>query len=154
MRFDRAVTANTLSAHRLLRLAKEEYGAAAQHELVEELFAAHFVYGGDVGDRGLLIELAVDAGLDRTRVATYLASDEGLEPVRAAIREALNLGISAVPTFIFDKKYAIEGGQPAPVFLQALGTATRELGVSHARSVAGSSTQAKAVDRSDDFFAA
>jgi predicted DsbA family dithiol-disulfide isomerase len=30
------------------------------------------------------------------------------------------LGISSVPTFIINQKYAINGGQPADVFKQAL----------------------------------
>ena len=126
MRFDVALAANTLAAHRLLRLAHREYGAAVQQALAERLFEAHFTLGMDIGDAGQLTALAVSAGLEPARVAAYLESNEGLDETRAEIREAQELGITAVPTFIFDGRYAVEGGQPAPVFLQALETVARE----------------------------
>ena len=126
MRFSEALAANTLAAHRLLRLAEREYGANVQHDLAERLFEAHFTLGLDIGDSRQLTELAVAAGLDRGRVEHYLQSNEGLEETRAEIREAQAMGITAVPTFIFDRRYAIAGGQPAPVMLQALETVARE----------------------------
>lgn len=126
MRFADALAANTLAAHRLLRLAEHEYGAGIQHALAERLFEAHFTNGRDIGDGAQLTDIAVDAGLDRERVAGYLASDEGAEETRAEIRAAQALGINAVPTFVFDERYAIQGGQPAPILLQALEMVARE----------------------------
>ena len=120
MRFDRALAANTLAAHRLLWLAEREHGSVVQHELAERLFEAHFSEGGDIGDIGQLTDLAVAAGMDRERVTTFLASSEGTEEVRAEIHAAQEMGITAVPTFIFDDRYAVQGGQPSPIFLQAL----------------------------------
>ena len=64
--------------------------------------------------------------MDHDRVTAYLSSDEGVNETRAEIREAQELGINAVPTFVFDGRYAIQGGQPAPVLLQALETVARE----------------------------
>ena len=120
MNFDRAIAANTLDAHRLLWLAEREYGPAIQHGLADRLFAAHFTDGIDIADRDALAAIAVSAGLDRTRVSAILAGDEATDEVRTAIRGAQELGITAVPTFIFDGRYAVQGGQPAPIFLQAL----------------------------------
>lgn len=130
MRFAQALAANTLAAHRLLRLAELEYGASVQQQLAELLFEAHFTLGLDIGDTARLIELAGSAGLDRSRVAEYLQSGEGVDETRATIREAQEMGITAVPTFVFDGRYAVEGGQPAPVFLEALKTVARESAVS------------------------
>lgn len=126
MRFADALAANTLAAHRLLLLAEREYGATVQQALAERLFEAHFTLGVDIGDAARLTELAVSAGLDRARVAGYLESNEGLEETRAGIRHAQEMGITAVPTFVFDGRYAVQGGQPAPVFLEALQTVARE----------------------------
>jgi predicted DsbA family dithiol-disulfide isomerase len=120
MRFDRALAANTLNAHRLLRLAEHEYGSVVQHDLADRLFDAHFSQGGDIADRAQLTELAVAAGMDRARVADFLGSAEGTDELKAEIRAAQEIGISAVPTFIFDDRYAIQGGQPSSIFLQAL----------------------------------
>ncbi len=120
MNFDRAISANTLDAHRLLWLAEREHGAAVQHEVADRLFAAHFADGVDIARHGDLIAIAEAAGMDRERVSAFLSSDEAKDAVRADMREAQELGITAVPTFIFDGQYAVQGGQPAPIFLQAL----------------------------------
>ena len=136
MRFSEALAANTLHAHRLLRLAERVYGPIVQHALAEKLFEAHFTLGQDVGDRTQLTGIAVAAGLDRARVTGYLQSDEGLEETRAEIRSAQALGISAVPTFIFEGRYAVQGGQPAPVLLRALETVAREMAAAPAGSAA------------------
>jgi predicted DsbA family dithiol-disulfide isomerase len=49
-----------------------------------------------------------------------LASDEFAQQVRDEQTQMHQLGISSVPTFIINQKYAINGGQPADVFKQAL----------------------------------
>jgi predicted DsbA family dithiol-disulfide isomerase len=126
MDYDRGLAANTLAAHRLMRLAEQEHGPAVQRTLAERLFEAHFAEGRDVNDVDVLAELAAEAGVDRERARAYLASDEGVREVREEITAAQQLGISAVPTFVFDGKYAVEGAQPTSVFLQALEAVARE----------------------------
>jgi predicted DsbA family dithiol-disulfide isomerase len=116
----RALAANTLTAHRLLRLAEQENGPEVQRELAGKLFEAHFEEGGDIGDPGELTALAVEVGLDPKRVASYLASDEGLAETKAEIAAARDLGITAVPTFVIDDRYAVQGAQPPEIFLQVL----------------------------------
>jgi predicted DsbA family dithiol-disulfide isomerase len=120
MQWGRAVAVNTITAHRLLRLALEEYGAATQRQLAEQLFDAHFTRGADVGDHALLTKLARDVGMNAERVRHYLESDEGLAETRAEIGRAQALGIRAVPTFVFDDQYVVEGGQPSAVFADVL----------------------------------
>lgn len=127
MDWDRVLAVNTLTAHRLLRLAEREYGAATQRALVEKLFDAHFSRGGDLSDHDLLAGLAVSVGMDDSRVRTYLASDEGLDETRYELDQARHLGIRSVPTFVFEGKYAVQGAQPASVFLQALEAVTAQL---------------------------
>src|SRR5690606_3735069 len=85
LRFDEALSVNTLTAHRLLRLALQEYGAEAQRAVAEGLFEAHFTRGANVADPSVLERLAVEAGLESERVAAYLASGEGADEVRAEI---------------------------------------------------------------------
>jgi len=124
--FDAAVEVNTLLAHRLLHLAESEYGAPVQADLKERLLRAHFTEGVNVGDRAALTELAVAAGLDGDRTTAYLAGDEGAAEVRAQLAEARAMGISAVPTFVFEGKWAVQGGQEADTFLQVLRQVTAE----------------------------
>lgn len=117
---ERALAVNTFLAHRLLRLAEREFGAAAQRDLAERLFEAYFGNGGDVGDRETLASLAASAGLDRERAVGFLASDEDERGLRAALEEARALGVDAVPTFVFDGRYAVSGAQPSALFAQVL----------------------------------
>ncbi len=118
--FDTALHANTFLGHRLLHLAESEYGAAVQGELKEALLKAHFSDGVDVGDRARLTEIAVAAGLGRERVTAYLSGEEGSAEVRAQLAEARELGISAVPTFVFEGRWAVQGGQESATFLKVL----------------------------------
>lgn len=126
--WDRALAVNTRTAHRLLRLARTEYDRDVQHALMHALFAAHFTDGGDVGDHEQLSALAVKAGMDAARVRDYLASGEGEDELNAEFDSARRLGITAVPTFVFDEQYAVQGGQPASVFLQVLEEVQRKSG--------------------------
>ena len=120
MNWDEAIAVNTLTAHRLLRLAEQEYGAEVQRALVEKLFEAHFTDGGNVADHDLLTEHAAAVGMDEVRVRDYLASNEGLEETREDLEAARARGVQAVPTFVFEGQWAVQGAQSASAFLQVL----------------------------------
>src|SRR5690606_24950307 len=77
MDWDRALSANTRDAHRLLMLAADEYGSEVQLDLAEKLFELHFTRGGDIGSAEQLANAAESAGMDRTRALEHLMSDEG-----------------------------------------------------------------------------
>lgn len=126
MDYDRGLAANTLDAHRLLRLAEQEHGPEVQRALAEGLFRAHFSEGRDVGDAGVLAEIAAGTGMDPERTREYLISGEGTREVKEEIAGAQRLGITAVPTFVFEGKYAVQGAQPTSAFLQALEAMARE----------------------------
>lgn len=115
-----AVAVNTLTAHRLLRLAEREYGPAVQRALAERLFDAHFSRGGNVADPGLLTTLATASGMERARVEQYLSSGEGLAETQEELERARAMGIHAVPSFVFDGQYLVEGGQAPETFIAVL----------------------------------
>ncbi|SEO42146.1 Predicted dithiol-disulfide isomerase, DsbA family [Actinacidiphila rubida] len=118
--FDTVLENNSLLAHRLLRFALDTAGSATQARLKGRLMAAHFGEGMDIGDRGQLADAAAAVGLDRDAVVAFLATDELAAEVRADIDEAHELGISAVPTFVFEGQWAVQGGQEASTFLRVL----------------------------------
>jgi predicted DsbA family dithiol-disulfide isomerase len=120
MDYDRGLAANTLGAHRLLRLAEREAGAEVQRAVAEALFRAHFSEGQDISDTEVLAEVATRAGMDARRVRDYLGSGEGRAEVEAEIEQARRLGITAVPTFVIDGTYAVQGAQPTATFLSVL----------------------------------
>jgi predicted DsbA family dithiol-disulfide isomerase len=115
--FTIAQRANTLDAHRLLWLAERE---GDQDAVKERLLRAYFTEGRDVADVDELVAVAADAGMDADRVRTYLASDEGTAEVRAEIAEAVERGITAVPTFVFEGQWAVPGAQDPDTMLRVL----------------------------------
>ena len=120
MDYGRGVAANTLDAHRLMALAERVGGAAVQQEVAEGLFRAHFSEGLDIADRAVLESIGTAAGLEAEAVQRELASDDALRAVQAEIAIAQRLGITAVPTFVFDGRYAVQGAQPTSTFVQVL----------------------------------
>ncbi|WP_405585188.1 DsbA family oxidoreductase [Streptomyces sp. NBC_01190] len=124
--FDTVLENNSLLAHRLLRFALDEYGAETQTRLKGRIMTAHFAEGMDIGDPDHLTEAAVAAGLDRAAVTAFLAGDDLLPEVLADLEEAHALGITAVPTFVFEGKWAVQGGQETSTFLQVLEQVSRE----------------------------
>ncbi len=120
LRLEEALRANTFDAHRLLWLAGVEGDSGVQDRLQEHLFRAYFTEGADVGDPPTLARLATEAGLAPARVEALLASDEGSGQVRAELDRGLDLGVTAVPTFVFEGQWAVPGAQDADVFLQVL----------------------------------
>lgn len=114
---DRALRVNTFDAHRLGELGAARGVGAAMHE---RLLKAYFTDALDVGDLDVLADLAVEVGLDREGVEGWLASDAGVDEVRAGLAEASELGITAVPTFVIDRRFLVPGAQDPETFLQIL----------------------------------
>jgi predicted DsbA family dithiol-disulfide isomerase len=108
---------NTRDAHRLVQLARAD---GHQAELVERLHRAYFTEERSVFDHASLIELAVDAGLDRDDVVKVLASHEYGDAVDADEALARSFGANGVPFFVVDRRYGISGAQPVEVMAQTL----------------------------------
>lgn len=116
MDFDRAVSANTFDAHRLIWWAYDQTGD--QLPLVEALHRAHFTDGLDVGSRSVLASIAAGVGLRGAE--NFLRSEAGVHEVRAELASARELGITGVPTFVFNGRYAITGAQDPETLRHAL----------------------------------
>lgn len=115
--FDQAVVANSFNAHRMIQLAKTK-GLGDQAE--ERLFKAYFTEGKNFGDPLVLAELGKEIGLTEADVEESLTNDDYAFRVNQDIREAQMIGVTGVPFFVFDRKYAVSGAQPPQAFLQAL----------------------------------
>ena len=107
---------NTLLSHRLVYITPEPQRGA----LLDALYAAYFEFGRDIGDRGVLVEVAVAVGLDAAETRTQLAGDTGAAEVMADVAFARQVGISGVPFFIFNERVAFSGAQPPDVILRVL----------------------------------
>lgn len=112
--FDRiARTPNTVDSHRLIAFAGRH---GAQDAAVEALFRRYFEQGEDIGDGDVLAAAGEDAGLDKATVRRFLAGDEGVEEVRRESADASRKGVSGVPCFVFESRYAVSGAQEPAVF--------------------------------------
>jgi len=129
--FDTVLAFNSYDAHRLTHLARAVGGPALAERTVEVLFSAHFERGEDLGVDASLVAVAREAGFaaagyDDEAVALFLAGDEQSDAVEADIAAARELGVSGVPFFVVDRRYAVSGAQPAEVFTQLLEAGWRE----------------------------
>ena len=114
-----AVSPNTLDAHRLVRWAASA-GSSVQNRVVEILFRMYFTEGGNVGDPAVLLAAAGEAGMDANVVEALLHSDADRPEVMEEIATAQRMGVTGVPCFILDGRYAVVGAQPAETLSRAL----------------------------------
>lgn len=107
--FDRIEkTPNTLDSHRLIRWAES---AGCQDKVVSLLFEAYFELGQDIGDKEVLQSIAKEAGMDMSIIADLISSEADLDLVRREDTLARTMGISGVPTFLFNQKFVMVGAQ-------------------------------------------
>ncbi|MDG4657237.1 DsbA family oxidoreductase [Ectobacillus antri] len=115
--FDNFVPTNSFDAHRLSHYAATQ---GKMDEFMERGFYAGFTEGKHLGDHETLLSLATEVGLNTEEAAAVLASDAFTKEVRADEQEGAALGITGVPFFVINRKYAISGAQPTELFLQTL----------------------------------
>ena len=111
---------NTFAAHRLLTWALEEHGAEAQTRLKLALFEAHFNHRRRIGEREVLLDVAEEAGLDRSAAAAALDSEDLARKTRTEERAAMEMNITGVPAMIVEGRFIIPGAQPPEAYMNAL----------------------------------
>ena len=104
---------NTFLAHRLLWLCRSK---DMQDVLAEALFHAYFTDGRDVGNTDELIEISSENGLNREEIKEFFQTNIGHEEVLREENRAREMNIFSVPTYIFNKKYLLVGGQESDTF--------------------------------------
>lgn len=115
--FSKAVTFNTFQAHRVLHKAKEKgLGDKAK----EAFFSDYFEKGQDLGNTDVLKAEALRIGLTEEDFQDAINNDDYAYKVKQDIQEAYELGVTGVPFFVFDRKYAVSGAQPSDAFLNTL----------------------------------
>ena len=104
---------NTFLAHRLLWLCRSK---DMQDVLAEALFHAYFTDGRDIGNKDELIEISSENGLNREEIKKFFETNIGHEEVLREENRAREMNIFSVPTYIFNKKYLLVGGQESDTF--------------------------------------
>lgn len=119
------VSPNTLDAHRLIRWAASE-APGVQGRLVDILFRAYFIDGKNIGDNAVLLDAAVQVGMDRSITEGLLAGTADCLEVEQEIEVARKMGVTGVPCFILDNKYAVMGAQASDVLANAIRDVAKE----------------------------
>ena len=115
--FDKVVVANSYRAQNLIHFANIQ---GLQNEMEERLFKAYFTDGLNIDDLSVLVLLATETGLNIDGMEQALENKMYDAQVQKDIAEASQLGIHGVPFFVFNRKYAVNGAQETPVFLDTL----------------------------------
>ncbi|MEA2267094.1 MAG: hypothetical protein QOE27_2677 [Solirubrobacteraceae bacterium] len=116
-RFDLARGANTFDAHRQLHLAGAH---GRQDALKERIMRAYLTEGELISDPSVLERLAVEAGLPAEEARSVARTDRYAAEVREDERTARELGINAVPFFVFDRAFGASGAQPPEILGELL----------------------------------
>lgn len=116
--FDRmSRTPNTRRAHALIAGAGE---LGLGDAMAEELFRIYFEEGADVGDSDTLAAAATRIGIDEAAAREIIDDDAIIQSVAALEARAAQLGVSGVPFFIIEEKFAVSGAQPSESWKQLL----------------------------------
>ena len=104
-------TPNTVAAHQLIDLAQKQGRGSP---VVDALFRAYFEEGRDIGDAAVLDSIAAAGGVSGW-------PGQAAPGEVAELEESMRgLGISAVPTFIFERKFGVSGAHPPEALAQAI----------------------------------
>src|SRR4051794_3364428 len=104
-------TPNTAAAHQLIDLAQSQ---GKGREVVDALFRAYFEEARDIGAADVLQAIATAAAVQGW---PSQANAQGVAQREEGVRD---LGISAVPTFIFERKFGVSGAHPPEALAAAI----------------------------------
>jgi predicted DsbA family dithiol-disulfide isomerase len=108
---------NTRRSHLLIAHAARH---GLQSEAAERVMQAYFEEGRDIGDVEELVRLGVEVGLSERETRSAVVLRAGQDGVVAAERHAAALGITGVPTFIFDRQFTLSGAQEIDTFTHVI----------------------------------
>jgi predicted DsbA family dithiol-disulfide isomerase len=97
-----------------------DHGDAGKAGVADEfhhvVFRKYYAEGENIGSWDVLREAAAEVGLDADAMQRAIDAGDYREVLERKIIHAYQLGVSGVPFFVFDSKYAISGAQPYETF--------------------------------------
>jgi predicted DsbA family dithiol-disulfide isomerase len=108
---------NTRLAHEATEYAHEHgKGLEFHHGVFRKVYAE----GLDIGKWEILRAAAEEAGLDANDMQSVVESGRYTEEVARQVLYAQQIGVTGVPTYVINDRYAIVGAQPYQAFKNAL----------------------------------
>ena len=108
---------NTRLAHEATEYAREKNKG---NEFHKSLFHKVYAEGQDPSQWSVLRSTADEVGLDADEMQQFVESGRYTEYVEEQVRWAQQIGVTGVPTYVINDRYAIVGAQPYEVFKNAL----------------------------------
>ena len=99
---------NTLDCHRLILWARSAIDPGRVKQRLMELY---FAEGADLSNPNVLVDAAVDCGMNGDLVRRLLASEADIDRVEGEANSAKEAGIDGVPCFIFGGSVIVTGAQ-------------------------------------------
>jgi predicted DsbA family dithiol-disulfide isomerase len=108
---------NTLPVHQLMQHAATV--GADQAALGEHLMSAFFEDGSNIGERGILIDIAKAHGIPVTETVEAIGSDRLRQIVTTREVQVRSSGLVGVPGFLINRRLLIVGAQSAGSMINA-----------------------------------
>jgi predicted DsbA family dithiol-disulfide isomerase len=108
---------NTRLAHEATEYAREQGKGNEFHKVIFRLVYAE---GKDPSQWEVLRSAAQQVGLDGEALQKEVESETYKNGVEEQVRQAYQIGVTGVPTYVINDRYAIVGAQPYEVFKNAL----------------------------------
>jgi len=109
---------NTRIAHEATEYAREHGKGNEFHKV---MFRAVYAEGKDPANWDALRSIAEEVGLNADEMQRDVTSGKYTEHVAEEVQWAYQIGVSGVPTYVINDRYALVGAQPYEVFKNALG---------------------------------
>ena len=104
---------NTRKAHEATEFARETGQLQPFHRA---LFHAYFEAERNIGDIDVLCDIGTNCGLNATEMREALEDGRHAPVVASQMEWGRNVGVTGVPTYIFNEKFALVGAQDYTVF--------------------------------------
>ena len=138
--FDKLIIAPTSRAHRVIAAAHDADidadtvagPSSLQLKVAETIMRAHFEMGLDISHPEVLIGCAQDIGMEPELAALAVGDEEWASRVYSDFQVAMHMGVAAVPTYVFDAHYLVDGHQTITAFTNILATAWEQSRKDHA----------------------
>ena len=108
---------NTRLAHEATEYAREHGKGNEFHKVIFRLVYAE---GKDISQWDVLRLAAEEVGLDPDELQSAVESQKYKANVAEQVQWAYQIGVSGVPTYVINNRYALVGAQPYEVFKNAL----------------------------------
>ena len=114
---------NTRIAHEATEYAREHGKVNEFHRVV---FRKVYADGQDPSKWDTLRSAAEEVGLDADEMQTVVDGGKYTAEVAEQVQHAYQIGVTGVPTYVINDRYAVVGAQPYEVFKRALAQILKE----------------------------